>query len=65
LAGRLDQSEIAQTKKESWGKMPLSTIDSNIDRGTSTALTNFGKIGISVELYKGKIWQIKKKYANT
>ena len=66
ISGRLDESDIAQTKKIVQGKMPLSTIDSNIDVGRTEAITSYGKIGIKVLIYKGKIWQKRKKnYANT
>jgi small subunit ribosomal protein S3 len=55
VSGRLDESDISQTRKEVWGKMPLSTIDSNIEIGSSEAVTSYGKIGIKVLIYKGKI----------
>ena len=55
VSGRLDESDIAQTKKIVQGKMPLSTIDSNIDVGRSEVTTSYGKIGIKVLIYKGKI----------
>ena len=66
ISGRLDESDIAQTKKIVQGKMPLSTIDSNIDTGRAEAITSYGKIGIKVLIYKGKIWQKRNKnYVNT
>ena len=55
VSGRLDESDIAQTKKVVQGKMPLSTIDSNIDLGKAEVITSYGKIGIKVLIYKGKI----------
>jgi len=55
VSGRLDESDIAQTKKIVQGKMPLSTIDSNIDVGRAEVTTSYGKIGIKVLIYKGKI----------
>jgi len=55
VSGRLDESDIAQTKKVVQGKMPLSTIDSNIDLGKAEVVTSYGKIGIKVLIYKGKI----------
>lgn len=64
IKGRLDGSEIAQTKKFTQNKMPLSTIDSNIDVGRAEVTTSYGKIGIKVLIYKGKIWQ-KKSHVNT
>ncbi|CAG8608638.1 5256_t:CDS:2 [Ambispora gerdemannii] len=45
VSGRLDESDIAQTKKIVQGKMPLSTIDSNIDVGRTEVATSYGKIG--------------------
>jgi small subunit ribosomal protein S3 len=55
ISGRLDESDIAQTRKITQGRMPLSTIDSNIDVGRTEAITSYGKIGIKVLIYKGKI----------
>jgi len=65
LSGRLDGKEIAETKKFVQGKMPLSTIDSNVEIGFSEVVTTYGTIGIKTILYKGKIWQTNKNYANT
>ena len=66
VSGRLDESDIAQTKKIVQGKMPLSTIDSNIDVGRAEVTTSHSKIGIKVLVYKGKIWQKRNKnYVNT
>jgi len=61
--GRLDGAEIDKKKKWVQGKMPLSTIDSNIDVGRAEVITTYGAIGIKVLLYKGKIWQ-KRNHAN-
>jgi len=58
-SGRLDGSEIAQSKKIVRGRMPLSTLRSDIDYGFAEATTNYGKIGIMVLIYKGE------KYAHT
>jgi small subunit ribosomal protein S3 len=55
VSGRLDESDIAQTKKIVQGKMPLSTIDSNIDVGRAEVTMSYGKIGVKVLIYKGKI----------
>ena len=57
VKGLIDNSDIAQTKKSLWGKMPLSSIDSNIEVGKSEAVTSRGKIGIEILLNLGKkIW---------
>src|SRR6185503_8367840 len=53
ISGRLDESDIAQTKKIVQGKMPLSTIDSNVQRGFQEVITSYGAIGVKVIIYKG------------
>lgn len=55
VSGRLNGSEIARTESINYGKMPLSTIDSNIDVGRQEVITTYGKIGIKVLVYKGKL----------
>ena len=55
VSGRLDGAEIARTESVNYGKMPLSTIDSNIDIGRQEVTTIYGKIGIKVLIYKGKL----------
>jgi small subunit ribosomal protein S3 len=59
ISGRLDGAEIARSENINYGKMPLSTIDSNIDIGRQEVITTYGKIGIKVLIYKGKLWQRK------
>lgn len=59
VSGRLDGAEIARTERINYGKMPLSTIDSKIDIGRQEVITTYGKIGIKVLVYKGKLWQRK------
>lgn len=54
ISGRLDGSEIAKTEKLSIGKLPLSTLISIIDLGKAEAKATYGKIGVSVWIYKGK-----------
>jgi small subunit ribosomal protein S3 len=55
VSGRLDGSEYGQTKKVVHKEMKLSTIDSNIEEGEAEVITSYGKIGIKVLIYKGKI----------
>jgi small subunit ribosomal protein S3 len=54
LSGRLDGSTIARRESINYGKMPLSTIDSNIEEGKAEALMTYGLIGIKVLVYKGR-----------
>lgn len=54
ISGRLDGSEIAKTEKINHGKVPLSTLTSLVDYSQSEAKATYGKIGVSVWIYKGK-----------
>jgi small subunit ribosomal protein S3 len=54
-SGLIDGSEIAQKKKFTQGRMPLSTIDSNIKCGKAEALLTRGVVGIKVLIYTGKL----------
>ena len=56
LAGRLNGAEIARTEQLRKGRLPLTTIRSNIDYGEIVAVTTYGAIGIKVWLYKGEIF---------
>ncbi|KLL05299.1 MAG: 30S ribosomal protein S3 [Mycoplasmataceae bacterium RV_VA103A] len=57
MKGILNNTGIAQTLKRKWGKLPISTMDSNIEVGFQVAVLSRGTVGIQVILYKGKIWQ--------
>ena len=66
IKGRLDGSDIGNKKKDSWGRMPLSEIDSNVELKKKIAVMSYGVIGIKVWIYRGKIWQKRNKnYVNT
>jgi len=51
-SGRLQDAEIARTEWYREGRVPLHTINANIEYGFSEATTKFGKIGIKVWVYK-------------
>ncbi|MDZ4816490.1 MAG: 30S ribosomal protein S3 [Verrucomicrobiota bacterium] len=53
-AGRLGGAEIARTEPARAGKVPLHTLRANIDYGFAEAMTQAGKIGIKVWIYKGE-----------
>ena len=55
LAGRLDGNEIARTEWLAKGRLPLTTLRSNIDYGTATAFCSYGAVGIKVWIYKGEV----------
>ena len=54
VAGRLGGAEIARTEHFAQGKLPLQTLRAIIDYGFAEALTNYGKIGVKVWIYKGQ-----------
>jgi len=55
LSGRLDGNEIARREWLAKGKLPLTTLRSNIDYGEATSFNTYGTIGIKVWIYKGEI----------
>lgn len=55
-AGRLDGNEIARREWLAKGRLPLTTLRSDIDYGEATAFTTYGTIGIKVWIYKGEIF---------
>jgi len=65
ISGRLDGSEISQKRKFFQGKVPLSTIDSDIEVGSNFVVSIYGTIGVKVIIYKGKFFTKNKKYVNT
>lgn len=54
LKGRLDGVEIARLKVVKKGNMPSSSLDKLIEEAKSEANTTYGKIGITVKIYKEK-----------
>lgn len=61
IAGRLNGVEIARTEKLSAGKIPLSTLRSNIDFGRSEARMTYGVLGVKAWIYKGDIFDERQK----
>ncbi len=55
-AGRLDGNEIARREWLAKGRLPLTTLRSDVDYGEATAFTTYGTIGIKVWIYKGEIF---------
>lgn len=53
VAGRLNGAEIARSEHTIKGKIPLATLDAEIDYGTSRAKTTYGIIGVKVWVYNG------------
>lgn len=55
VSGRLNGAEMARSEFYVEGTVPLHTLRADIDYGTSTAATTYGKIGVKVWVYKGEI----------
>ncbi len=52
-AGRLGGAEMSRTEHYTVGRLPLSTLDANIDYGFTEAATPYGNIGIKVWVNHG------------
>ncbi len=61
ISGRLDGAEMARTEWLSKGNIPLQTIRANIDYAQVNAYCRYGVIGIKVWMYKGDVFNEKKK----
>jgi len=55
VSGRLAGADMARREWSSEGRVPRSSLRSDIDYGTAEALTTFGRIGVKVWIYKGEI----------
>jgi small subunit ribosomal protein S3 len=61
--GRLGGAEIARQERLVLGRIPLNTLRADIDYGTATAILSKGTIGVKCWVYKGEIFEEKKKAA--
>lgn len=52
---------MSRTEHYKEGSLPLHTLRADIDYGTASAYTNYGKLGVKVWIYKGEIIPSKKK----
>jgi len=55
VAGRLGGSEMARSEWYREGRVPLHTLQSDIDYGLYEAKTTFGVIGVKVWIFKGDV----------
>jgi small subunit ribosomal protein S3 len=53
VGGRLNGAEIARSEHTIKGKIPLATINADIQYGTSRAKTTYGIIGVKVWIFRG------------
>jgi small subunit ribosomal protein S3 len=64
VGGRLNGAEIARSEYVLRGKIPLATLDADIDYGVSRAKTTYGIIGVKVWVFRGmKEKSVKKEEA--
>lgn len=56
VSGRLNGAEIARSEWVREGRVPLQTLDANIDYSTKEANTIYGVLGIKVWLFNQKIY---------
>ena len=54
-SGRLGGADIARAEFYSEGTIPLQTLRADIDYGFAEANTTYGKVGVKVWIYKGKV----------
>ena len=55
VSGRLSGAEMARIVWMRDGRVPLATLRANIDFARSEALTQYGRIGVKVWVYKGEV----------
>jgi small subunit ribosomal protein S3 len=53
VAGRLSGAEMARNVWMRDGRVPLQTLRANMDFAKGEALTQYGRIGVKVWVYKG------------
>ncbi|NCD01191.1 30S ribosomal protein S3 [bacterium] len=64
MSGRLNGVDIARSETLIHGSIPLHTIRADVDYANGHASTIYGSIGIKVWIYKGLIFDKKKKTEN-
>ena len=55
VAGRLSGAEMARSVWLRDGRVPLQTLRADIDFSRGEALTQYGRIGVKVWVYKGNV----------
>ena len=61
VAGRLNGAEIARKEWYLQGRLPLQTLRADIDFGTAEANTTYGVIGVKTWIYRGDIYEQKRR----
>jgi small subunit ribosomal protein S3 len=63
VSGRLNGNEIARSEWYLQGRLPLHTLRADIDYGFTEAQTTYGVIGVKVWIYRGDIYEQKRRQA--
>ena len=63
VSGRLNGNEIARSEWYLQGRLPLHTLRADIDFGFAEAKTTYGVIGVKVWIYRGDIYESKRRQA--
>jgi len=61
VSGRLNGAEIARSEWYLQGQLPLHTLRADIDYGFAEAKTTYGIIGVKTWVYRGDIYEQKKR----
>ena len=61
VSGRLNGNEIARSEWYLQGRLPLHTLRADIDYGFAEAHTTYGIIGVKTWVYRGDIYEQKKR----
>src|ERR1700738_2861163 len=61
VSGRLNGNEIARSEWYLQGRLPLHTLRADIDYGFAEANTTYGIIGVKTWVYRGDIYEQKKR----
>ena len=63
VSGRLNGNEIARSEWYLDGQLPLHTLRADIDYGFTEAHTTYGVIGVKTWIYRGDIYEQKRRQA--
>jgi small subunit ribosomal protein S3 len=63
VSGRLNGNEIARSEWYLQGRLPLHTLRADIDYGFTEAHTTYGVIGVKTWIYRGDIYEQKRRQA--
>ena len=61
VSGRLNGNEIARSEWYLQGRLPLHTLRADIDYGFTEANTTYGVIGVKTWIYRGDIYEQKRR----